>query len=102
MSISEVHDTISRLSIDQERKYRLTFIVGQAYTLEVLHEAFVKNGMNENSSIFYQAARELQEKFLQIADTGKDFGVLAEYFEDLHTIFSSQLNPKEAKVSYLD
>ncbi len=102
MSISEVHDTINKLSLDQDRKYRLTFLVGQAYTLEVLHEAFVKNGMNQNSSIFYLAAKELQEKYLLIASESKDFGVFDEYFEDLHTIFSNQMNPKEARVSYLD
>lgn len=102
MSIFEIHNTISTLQIDSERKYQLTFIVGQAYALEALYEACLKNGRSENPSIFYQAACELQQKFGQIAQAGGDFGVFTDYFKDFHTIFSNHIQPKEARVSYLD
>ncbi len=102
MNSTEIHSYISKLSLDPQQKSRLAFLSGQAYALEVLHDAFVKNGMNENSSIFYQAAKEIEERFHVIAEDRNDLGMLADYFQNLHAVFSSQVNLKESRISYLD
>ncbi len=102
MNITEIHSFIAKLPLNPVQKSRLTFLAGQAYALEVLHVAFVKNGMNENSTIFYQAAKEIQSKFEQLAEDTSDLGILTDYFQDLHSIFSSQVKLKEARISYLD
>ncbi len=102
MNILEIHGIVSKLPLDPTQKTRLAFLAGQAYTLEVLHEAFVRNGMNENSSIFYQAAKELNDKFQQIVGDADELGSIGEYFANLGTIFGSQVALKEARISYLD
>ncbi len=101
MNIVETVTYINKLPVSQPEKTHLAFLAGQGFTLEVLHEAFVKNGMNENSSIFYQAALELKTKFEQVFED-KDIPELEHYFGELPTLFAKSVKQKEARVSYLD
>jgi hypothetical protein len=102
MNISETTAYISKLSAQEKVKTNLAFILGQAYTLQVLSEVLIKNGLPPGTSVFHQAARELIDLYHTLGLEGEDVIPISEYMSELSELFGKQARLKEARISFLD